>query len=433
MIAIGLDIGTTTISGVVMDPGQVLASRTIPNDAFLPAAKPWERIQDPRKILDRALSLVKGLQTAYPDAACLGVTGQMHGIVYLDRFGEPCSPLCTWQDGRGSLSAGGGETYASQLSRLTGYPMSTGFGLCTHYYNLKNGLVPEEAAVFCTIHDYVAMHLAGRTRPVTEPSDAASLGLFSLADMAFDQSALRAAGISVGLLPDVASDVMLGEGLLGLPVAVAIGDNQASFLGSSGGRRDCALVNLGTGGQFSAFSPTLVKAPTLETRPFPGGGFLLVGSSLCGGRAYALLEQLFRKTAELVVGQSLPPCYDALERMLEEFDMPENCPTVCTAFSGTRQDPDARASFTGLDAENLTPLHLTYGLLQGMVDELYEMYREYLSLCPPPALLVGSGNGLRKNPRLQSLVSRTFSMKLNMSRNPEEAACGAALYASRLC
>ena len=69
------------------------------------------------------------------------------------------------------------------------------------------------------------------------------------------------------------------------------------------------------------------------------------------------------------------------------------------------------ASFTGLDAENLTPLHLTYGLLQGMVDELYEMYREYLSLCPPPALLVGSGNGLRKNPRLQSLVSRTFSMK----------------------
>ncbi len=251
--------------------------------------------------------------------------------------------------------------------------------------------------------------------------------------MAFDQSALRAAGISAGLLPDVASDVMLGEGLLGLPVAVAIGDNQASFLGSSGGRRDCALVNLGTGGQFSAFSPTLVKVPTLETRPFPGGGFLLVGSSLCGGRAYALLEQLFRKTAELVVGQSLPPCYDALERMLEEFDMPENCPTVCTAFSGTRQDPDARASFTGLDAENLTPLHLTYGLLQGMVDELYEMYREYLSLCPPPALLVGSGNGLRKNPRLQSLVSRTFSMKLNMSRNPEEAACGAALYASRLC
>ena len=64
--------------------------------------------------------------------------------------------------------------------------------------------------------------------------------------MAFDQSALRASGISAGPLPDVASDVMLGEGLLGLPVAVAIGDNQASFLGSSGGRRDCALVNLGT-------------------------------------------------------------------------------------------------------------------------------------------------------------------------------------------
>ena len=53
------------------------------------------------------------------------------------------------------------------------------------------------------------------------------------------------------------------------------------------------LVNVGTGSQFSVFTPHYLQADGLETRPMPGGGYLLAGASLCGGRAYALLEQFF--------------------------------------------------------------------------------------------------------------------------------------------
>src|SRR5690606_18847038 len=87
--------------------------------------------------------------------------------------------------------------------------------------------------------------------------------------------------------------------LTGQKVACAIGDNQASFLGSVPSLAQSLQVNVGTGSQISIFTPSLEEVPgladpLLETRPFPGGGYLLVGASLGGGKTYALLEALFR-------------------------------------------------------------------------------------------------------------------------------------------
>ena len=45
--------------------------------------------------------------------------------------------------------------------------------------------------------------------------------------------------------------------------------------------------------------------------------------------------------------------------------------------------------------------------------------------------LYGSGNGLRKNPQLCQLVEERFGRKLQLSSLPEEAACGAAVWAAR--
>lgn len=433
MTVIGLDIGTTSISLVAYaQPGGVLRAVTLPNQTFLPNGPAWERAQDPDAILAIAEPAVHELLARYPDAACIGVTGQMHGIVYLDADGRACSPLYTWQDGRGDLPLpdGSGDTYAARLRALTGFPMATGFGLTTHFYNVQNGLVPPQAVRLCTIHDYVAMRLAGRVRPVMDPSDAASLGLYDLAANAFDPAALEKAGLDGTLLPEIGSGLLDGPNPLGVPVCAGIGDNQASFLGAADGALDRALINLGTGGQFSAYTPALLRVPGLETRPFPGGGYLLVGASLCGGRAYALWEQFLRRVAETVTGQTLPPCYDAMARLLES-PMPADCPTVSTLFNGTRENPALRGAITGLSADNLTPLHLTYGLMRGMLGELYDMYLSYARVCPAPAGLVGSGNGLRKNPRLQQMAAELFALPFTLSSNAEEAACGAAIQALR--
>lgn len=433
METLGLDIGTTTISAVVYDSNMgVLTSRTIRNDSFL-TGQSWERIQDPCVIYEKSLSVVRELLSLYPDVAAIGLSGQMHGILYLDDQGEPVSPLFIWQDGRGDLPYDEHCSWAAHLSALTGYALATGYGMVTHYYNLNHNLVPPAAAKLCTIHDYLAMKFSGRTVPVTEATDAASLGLYDGPHHRFDPDALAKAGIDSSMLPEVVTELCLGTGMLDIPVFAALGDNQASFLGATGGQTDVLLVNMGTGGQVSVYSSDYIQTQTLETRPFPDGGWLLVGASLCGGRSYALLETFFRDTVKMVTGQDVS-AYDAMAKAMEASPDLSTSIKVTTLFQGTRKDPTLRGSIQNIGADNFTPAHFIHGVMQGMADELYTMYDGYLALGgKPPVSMVGSGNGLRKNPHLCRIFETTFGVPLLLSQNDEEAACGAAIYAAKHC
>ena len=157
MKTLGLDIGTTSISSVIYEErAGVLEAQTLENGTFLPS-NGWERLQDPAAIWQKASTLTQTLLKRHPDVGAIGVTGQMHGIVYLDSRGEAVSPLYTWQDGRGDLPYDDTGSWADRLSGITGYPLPTGYGMVTHFYNLRNGLVPKNAAALCTIGDYIAM------------------------------------------------------------------------------------------------------------------------------------------------------------------------------------------------------------------------------------------------------------------------------------
>ena len=430
MKTLGLDIGTTTVSAVILDSSGVPEAKTVKNDSFLPGA-PWERLQDPEVIRVTCQALVEELLDAHPDVAAIGLTGQMHGILYLDAAGQPVSPLYTWQDGRGDLPYDDRTTWAGHLSEITGYALATGYGMVTHHYNLNHGLVPENAAKFCTIHDYIAMKLAGRTAPVTEPTDAASLGLYDSLGGCFDRAALEKAGIGEELLPELMEMPCLGIGPLGIPVYAAIGDNQASFLGATGGRTDVLLVNVGTGSQISVYSPDYLQTETLETRPFPDGGWLLVGASLCGGRSYALLENFFRQTVKMVTGRD-DGVYAAMNRALDGAGKVEDYPTAVTTFQGARADPRLRGSIMGIGTNNFTPLHFMHSIMHGMARELQDMYRGYLDKGgKAPDTIIGSGNGLRKNRHLCRIFEEVFACRLILSEKEEEAACGAAIYAAK--
>lgn len=433
MKTLGLDIGTTSISAVVLGPGnQVLATRTVKNTAFLPGES-WERIQDPGILRSTAWEVVTQLLESHPDIAALGLTGQMHGIVYLDGAGNCVSPLYTWQDGRGDLPHPQGGTWASHMRVLTGYPMATGYGLTTHYYNTCNGLVPPNAVTFCTIMDYLAMVFAGNTVPVIHPTDAASLGLYQKEPGQFDREALETLGLDGRMLPQIVTQPCLGRGPLGIPVYTAIGDSQAAFLGAGGGRKDMLLINVGTGSQICLYSPTPLETDTLEARPFPDGGWMLTGASLCGGRSFAMLERFFSQTVQMVTGKE-ESAYPGMMALLAAMPQPEDIPLAQTTFQGTRQNPGLRGSFRQVSQNNFTPLHLMYSVMYGMARELYDMYAGYLEKGgTAPGLLLGSGNGLRRNPQLQAILETTFGAPLALSQSLEEAACGAAIYCARHC
>ena len=435
MRVIGVDIGTTTISLVVLDTdsGEVLECVNTPNPAAYPGAQPFERVQNPEKIVSQTGAQLERLKRRYAPIGAIGLDGQMHGMLYVDAQGKAVSPLYTWQDGHGELDAGG-ETMAQALSRLTGYPMATGYGLTTHFALTRLGKAPRLAAKLCTIADYAAMRLTGRPQPLCHASNAASMGLFDAQRGAWDEAAVERAGMSADILPEAtASCTILGEDADGTPVACAIGDNQASFIGAVSEPEHSVLVNVGTGAQVSMAGRAQRPLALCEQRPLEGEGMLLVGSSLCGGRAYALLHRFFLDCARMAGCEA-----DSLYAQMNEAALRvpgEPSLRVDTRFCGSRSNPQERGGIMNVGEGNFDAAQLTAGVLWGMADELWSFYDEMSAACARPArVLVGSGNGVRKNPALRRVLQERFGMELRVPEQDEEAACGAALSAvSALC
>ena len=426
MKALGIDIGTTTISAVVMDMDtqKVEKAYTINNNSFLAAGHVWERLQNPAVIIAKAKNLVDSILEEYTEIERIGMTGQMHGIVYLDKEGSAISPLYTWQDRRCDEKCFDGKCISQIIEEKTGKTVPTGYGLATHIYNLKVGSVPQNAVQICTIMDYLGMVLTGEKRPLVHSSNAASLGFYDAEAGGFVKEDLERLGVDIGILPTVTEYfTFLGE-YRGRLVSVAIGDNQASFLGAVHDMENSVLVNIGTGGQISVLSDHCFTTENIEARPFVKGRYLLAGSSLCGGRAYAMLEKFFKTYAE-AMGVTETNHYVVMEKLLETREETERL-IVDTRFSGTRSDPDHRGSIEAISTENFTPAALIYGVLDGMVQELYEMYQIITSETDQKkSKVIASGNGIRKNLWLQKIVNEKFCMQVQLAEYEEEAAVGA--------
>lgn len=441
MKAIGIDIGTTTICGVLMDgeTGKLLDSRTLPNDTSIQADddRSWEHLQDPERILGKCREILKSYLDIYSDIVSVGVTGQMHGILYVDRNGKAVSPLYTWQDRRGDLEYdcglenGGRVTYVQELARRTGYPVAAGFGLVTHFFHARNQSVPKEAVSLCTIPDYIAMSLAGKKRPLMHQSMAASLGLYDLEHSCFDKEALKKAEIELEFLPEVT----IGNQAAGrlaefdqIQVSVALGDNQASFLGSVGpGER--LLLNVGTGSQISACTERFVKTKEAECRPYLGKTWLIAGSPLCGGYAYSLLK---RFVEEIFALEGTKPGRSVYELMNGEarqvYEEKGREVQVDTRFNGSRSNPSLTGGIGNLTEETFHLGSFALGTLKGICEELYCFYREFPEEVKKSGTLVGSGNGIRLNPLLQEICCERFEMGMKIPLYSEEAGYGTALF-----
>lgn len=432
---LGIDIGTTSVCALLCnsESGETLFSKTLENSSFVNSSHSFEKAQDPGDIINTVKKALEGFETS--GLSAIGITGQMHGILYLDSKNSPVSPLYTWQDERGNLMFKDGKTYAEYLTEKTGIKAATGFGLTTHFYNLKNGLVPKSAVKLSTIHDYLAS-LITATAPVTHSSDAASLGFFDLKSCEFDEAALKSAGIDCSFLPKVIKNAEpVGKTSCdflpkGVPVCVAIGDNQASFLGSVKNKGDSVLVNVGTGSQVSFVTKSLVSSESGEIRPLTNGEYIFVGSSLCGGRAYKILKSFFALSAEMTGGSS-ENLYEKMDALSRDYKTLENPLKVNCEFCGTRKDPKKRGFIENISENNFTPQGLICGVLKGVAEELFKMYNEALPLLKnKPLYLVGSGNGLRKSRVWQEIFKEMFSLDMKIPRYSEEASRGAIAFAA---
>ena len=406
MKAIGIDIGTTSVCGIVIDVerGEVIRNCTQNSDSFIHSSKSFESIQDVDRIVNVAWEILESFIDG--DVAVIGVTGQMHGIVYYDANGNAVSPLYTWQDKRGDLPYKN-TTYAKHLGSFSGY------GNVTDFYNRQNGLVPNGAVGYCTIHDYFVMKLCGLKRALIHSSDAASFGCYDVEKNCFNYDCDVT----------VIADYHIAGKYKGIPVSIAIGDNQASVLSTLADEND-VLINIGTGSQVSIISGVSVVAENIESRPYVEGKYLVVGSALCGGRAFSLLKDFYADILRFVGPVDDSQVYKIMDAMLEGVD--ETTLKVNTRFAGTRSNSTLKGAVTNISTDNFKPSQLTLGVLDGMVSELYDMY-ELMNFKAKG--IVGSGNGVRKNKKLTGIVENRFGGKMRMPAHSEEASLGAAIFA----
>lgn len=396
MQAIGIDIGTTSICGIAYDIElrKIIKSITKNSDAFIKTSHSWERIQSVEKIINTAQEILDELISL--ETVSIGVTGQMHGMVYVDNKGSNLSNLYTWQDERGLLPYKD-TTYAEFIGDPFGYASVTDF------YNSVNGIKPLGTSAYCTIQDFFVMKLCGLDKPTIHLTDAASFGKGALCNA------------------NITDDFVSAGEYMNIPVSVAIGDNQASVFSALRNEED-VLVNIGTGSQVSIISKTEIERENIESRPYFNGKYLVVGSALCGGRAYSMLKNFYEQIAEMF-GINAHDTYTKMNNLIIDKDF--SSLKVDTRFAGTRCNPEIRGCITNISMENFNVKDLTYSVLYGMGNELFDMYRE---MGVKRYGVVGSGNAIRMNPTLKNIVSNQFESDIKIPAFREEAAFGAALF-----
>ena len=425
-LVLGIDLGTTTLSAAVVDlTGHTqVNSHTVITNASRFSEKDF-REQDPDLILQKTTVRIDSILSLYPNIRASGFTGQMHGILYTDKYGHAVSPLFTWQDRRADREITCGKTYCDDIKEHTGHNISTGYGLATHYYNTKNALVPTKSVYLCTLMDYVVMRLSNTAVPVIHSTNAASLGLYLLEENRFDFNSLSILGMTNIQLPSVTTTPVAAGYYKKIPVFTSIGDNQASFFGTVRHDRDI-LLNYGTGAQISVITTAPSPLPGTEIRPYFDGKYLLCGSALCGGRAYAILGNFFKEYLSACGFSDHDPY--AVMNQLAAKAYPYSPLKISTTFSGTRSEPEKKGAILHLDENNFKPEFFALGVLQGMVDELYDLCMNAPSITYRD--VIASGNAVQKNPILRQLISDKFKTPAKLPVVKEEAAFGAALTAA---
>jgi sugar (pentulose or hexulose) kinase len=260
---IGIDLGTTSITAVLIDIGSVddpdrhPVRRQLSVDNQSQRDRPEHPIYsewDLDQMINSAFGLLADLVDGMPtqEIAGIGVTGQVHGMALLDERHRPYSAFIGWQDQRGNEIHSDDLTYVQRMrlvadSTKLGSRPSTGYMGTTLFRFSEKGQLPAKTQT-CFAPDYLVGQLC-QSPPVTDPTNAASSGLFNLQTNSWEADSLQSLGLPITRPPPVidactvVGPVKKLTPLAGIPVSVACGDNQASFL-----RYISVIVNMNCGG-----------------------------------------------------------------------------------------------------------------------------------------------------------------------------------------
>jgi xylulokinase len=187
------------------------------------------------------------------------------------------------------------------------------------------------------------------------------------------------------------------------------------------------LINIGTGSQISRVGE-YSKSESTIVFCFPERGYSLLGAALSGGAALKWWRTISEECARMY-GIDLPPrdVYPDMDRLAMDIPPGAGGLTFIPYLSGTRKQPNLKASFIGL-ARHHGYAHLTRAILEGVVFELYHLYEGLAPGSHDNTSLIAAGGGFSSHLWTQ-IAAGIFGREIKKTVCQEQAALGAALIA----
>ncbi len=435
---IGVDIGTSSSKAVLMrEDGRVVASHG--EEYGIITRFPGCAEQNPEMWVEKAARCVRHVAAAAAPGEVKGISfsGQMHGIVLIDKEQRPLGDAILWADGR----AGGEVEEISErvgddvLRGVTLNRLAAGYGLASLHWLKKHEphRLEQAAAVLCP-KDYVRGRFTGTY--AQETSDASSTCCLDVAGEQWAWSILDALGLPRALFPAVNRSTDLAGGLLpesaercGLPAGVPVyyGGADSSMAGIGAGVVEEGVfgLNIGTGGQVSA----ILREPLFDARyrtstfchPIPGH-WIAQGSTLCAGLALKWFRDAFCPGQE----------FSALSAMAGGVPRGAEGLLFLPYLTGERTpwfDPAARGMFAGLSLRHGIP-EMVRAVMEGVTLALEQSYGILTGMGVAGKQIISMGGGA-KSPVWLQMQADVFGLPVHAATG--DACVGAAITAGVGC
>jgi xylulokinase len=311
-VFLGVDCGTQSTKVVLRDPatGAVVAVGRAPHELI--ERYDGTREQDPAWWTDALRAAVRdALRGARFDIRGIGVSGQQHGLVCLDRNDRPVRAAKLWNDTTTARESAeltaklGGRDRVLELTGnllLPGYTAPKIAWLAAHEPDAYARTVR-----MCLPHDYLNLWLTGEF--VTEFGDASGTAYFDVRARRYSEAVLGAIDDRrdwTHTLPGVASSLSVvgtlrreaAESLgleAGIPVSAGGGDNMCAAIGCDVVSEGPVAVSLGTSGTVFAYRAEPAVDPLGEAAAFcdSTGGWLPLAATLNCTSATDWVRELF--------------------------------------------------------------------------------------------------------------------------------------------
>ena len=276
-VFLGIDIGTSgTKTLAVKEDGTILASATFEYPLYSP--KPGWSEQDPLDWWDASVKSVKKVMKAAKlkaaDIGGIGLSGQMHGSVFLNKAGAVIRPALLWNDQRTTAECAEIEKRAggrAKLIKMVANPALTGFTAPKILWLRNNEKSNFDRTVQVLLpKDYVRYRLTGEF--ATEVSDASGTLLLDVVKRDWSKQLLGKLDLDASLLPKVYESEDVSGGLnaaaaaamglkVGTPVVGGGGDQAAGAIGNGIVRSGIVSATMGTSGVVFAHSDDVQVDP----------------------------------------------------------------------------------------------------------------------------------------------------------------------------